>query len=422
MIDGGQIDRIFDIADVTVVLRDFSVRRGGAIGILSADGGCIRSGGDLTLDDFATATACVGDDGGAIYNGGSLVIRRSVISGAIGGTSGIGGGIHNALGASLLVEDSAISGNSAPEGGGLANLGDASIVRTSILSNHAGLNATDAENLIELLAPNGGFSQDHDSSWGATIPLESCTDLLGAPLRVDGRGYARRSLGMCEPGAVEESGLYAPDPVIGVELLRNGGAAGNELGLATSDVDYVPAPYWSQTAGVLGQVAYGALDFPTTADAPGGSGTHFFGGGLSPMSAAAQLIDVSSAAAEIDTGNLGYRLAGAFGGYLAQEDYAYLYVEFRDETGNPIIERTIGGTTAAQRGNQTRLLPASDAGLVPAGTRTLFVDIIAVRVSAQPYNDGYADDLSLVLPEPGAAIATASALSALAWLATRRRR
>jgi hypothetical protein len=99
VVDGAAIDRVFDIGGAAAVtLRDLGVRNGGARPVLTAPGGCIRSAGDLLLDDFATTATCVGTTGAAIHNGGSLHIRRSVISGGFGASFGEGGGIYNAAG------------------------------------------------------------------------------------------------------------------------------------------------------------------------------------------------------------------------------------------------------------------------------------------------------------------------------------
>ncbi len=59
---------------------------------------------------------------------------------------------------------------------------------------------------------------------------------------------------------------------------------------------------------------------------------------------------------------------------------------------------TIGPITAAQRGNHTGFVHVTANGVVPAGTVWAEVDVTMTRVSlAGPYNDGYADNLSLVL-------------------------
>jgi hypothetical protein len=146
----------------------------------------------------------------------------------------------------------------------------------SLTGNTAHVNATDAA--LVLLAPNanGGFANDQVSYWGATIPLASCTDAICAPLGVDGRGYSRGSTGLCEIGALEFDGRHAPASPIGVELLRNGGAAGNELGLAAVDTSAADPPYWARDFDGMTQAVYGSPNFPLRSDAPAGSGSYFF--------------------------------------------------------------------------------------------------------------------------------------------------
>jgi hypothetical protein len=251
------------------------------------------------------------------------------------------------------------------------------------------------------------------------IPPASCTDQFGAPLAVDGRGYRRA--GSCDLGADQLLGAYAPSPLLGVELIRNGGAAGNELGLAAADdVSSADPPYWAQPIGGMTQVVYGSLGFPSRGDAPAGSGSYFFAGGANAptFTSSSQRIDVSSVAAQIDAGQIGFRASGAFGGFSIDDDNASLSVTFEQDALTPIQTVTLGGFTAADRGNVTKLMRDSRTGAVPAGTRLIEVALAATRQnSAGPYNDGYADDLSLVLPEPVAPSEGALVLSTLALLA-----
>lgn len=233
------------------------------------------------------------------------------------------------------------------------------------------------------------------------IPPSFCTDQLGVPLAGDGRGYARGD-SPCEIGPIENDAWRAVDPVVGVELLRNGGARGNEIGYATSgavlDRTAMP-PYWLTVYEMM-QVLYGAPGFPTSADAPASSGSIFFAGGTAAVSTSTQALDVRAASAAIDGGALAYRVSGAFGGSASENDQATLTVTFFGASFELLGAAEIGGFDAAARGNATKLLRDSESGVVPVGTRYLDVTLEATR-TAGSYNDGYADDLSLVLPEPG---------------------
>lgn len=254
------------------------------------------------------------------------------------------------------------------------------------------------------------------------IPPSFCTDQLGAPLAGDGRGFARGD-SPCEIGPIENEARRAVDPVIGVELIRNGGARGNEIGRATSGVIFDRAalpPYWLTVYETM-QVLYGAPGFPTAANAPAGSGSIFFAGGTAAVSTSTQSLDVRAASAAIDGGALAYRVSGAFGGYATENDEATLTVTFFGASFELLGAAEIGGFDAAARGNATKLMRDGESGVVPVGTRFLEVVLEATRISGI-YNDGYADDLSLVLPEPGGVggVAAIAALVAV-WRRSRGR-
>src|SRR5207249_4211131 len=57
---------------------------------------------------------------------------------------------------------------------------------------------------------------------------------------------------------------------------------------------------------------------------------------------------------------------------------------------------SIGPVTASQRNGRSTLLPRAAKGNVPRGTRSIVVTITATRESGV-YNDGYADNISLML-------------------------
>jgi len=347
------------------------------------------------------------------------------------------GGLAVEPGASLSLRNSVVAGNLAPNGAGTGYVasecgsfenpalsGDYNLIgdRAScfLTGALAHVNASDVDPQLLPLAPNGGFARDRAGS-GPTvraIPSASCTDELGAPLREDQRGYART--GACDIGAVQVASSYVPpSPLRGAELIRNGGAEGNELGRATDGTGSQAAPYWSRVFDVdLTQIAYGAPGYPLLGDAPAGSGSYFFAGGLSALTSAFQLIDISELAAEIDAGTLAFTLEGAFGGAANEDDDASLHVRFVDATELTVGMVTIGGFTAADRGGVTRLLHDSERGFVPAGARTVEL-ILESQRAAGDHNDGYADDLSLVLPEPSGWLLGAAAI--LTTLAMRPR-
>ena len=65
---------------------------------------------------------------------------------------------------------------------------------------------------------------------------------------------------------------------------------------------------------------------------------------------------------------------------------------------------TVGPVTAAERGNQTKLLPRSALSTLPVGTRRIQITITSTRVDGT-YTDGYADNLTLNLAlRPGSTV------------------
>jgi hypothetical protein len=173
--------------------------------------------------------------------------------------------------------------------------------------------------------------------------------------------------------------------------------AGNLVANPGAEAAAPPAlPGWTVTAP-FESVDYGnPAGFP--ASAPGG-GLNFFAGGDAAESSATQVIDVSQAAAEIDAGTVTAALSALEGGFETQEDYATVTLRYLDANGDTIDLISLAPVTETDRGGVTELLPRSDTGKVPAGTRALRVTIDAVRFAGS-YDDGYADNVSVVLSAP----------------------
>jgi hypothetical protein len=179
-------------------------------------------------------------------------------------------------------------------------------------------------------------------------------------------------------------------------LLANPGAEAGPG--APDDATIDPPPGWTAVGDVTA-VQYGASGgFPTTADSAAlGGGANFFAGGpAGDANAAAQTVDVSSAAAEIDAGEVSATVSGDFGGFAGQGDNATLTATFLSAAGAALGSVTSPPVTDADRSGATALLLRTATGPVPAGTRTIGVRLDLVRVDGA-YNDGYADNLSLTL-------------------------
>jgi hypothetical protein len=178
-------------------------------------------------------------------------------------------------------------------------------------------------------------------------------------------------------------------------LLANPGA---EAGPGAPDAAQQPAvPSWT-VESTFTAVRYGAPGFLTVADSTAlGGGANFFAGGPGgAASAATQVVDVSAASTEIDAGKVTARLSALLGGYSTQTDHATVTASFLNVAG--AAAGTVGLPTVSptDRGSATALVARSASAAVPAGTRGISVRIDATRDEGS-YNDGYIDNVSLVL-------------------------
>lgn len=124
---------------------------------------------------------------------------------------------------------------------------------------------------------------------------------------------------------------------------------------------------------------------------------------------------------------MGYDLSAWLGGFSSQDDNAVLTLAFLDTDSAQLGTASLGPVTEPDRGGNTGLLFRDLMGLVPVGTRSIDVTLTLTREEGS-YDDGYADNLSLVLsggspsavPEPGNVTLMFAGMGALA-LALRRR-
>ncbi len=88
---------------------------------------------------------------------------------------------------------------------------------------------------------------------------------------------------------------------------------------------------------------------------------------------------------------------------------------FLDATNHLLGYVIIGPVTSTNRNNATALLYRSTTNAVPSGTRIIQVLLIMTRVEGN-YNDGYADDISIVLTgEPRLILNPSASNSTLTW-------
>jgi hypothetical protein len=177
---------------------------------------------------------------------------------------------------------------------------------------------------------------------------------------------------------------------------------GAEAGPGSPDASQqLPLPGWT-VESTFTAVQYGAPSFLTAADgAAVGGGTNFFAGGPGgELGAATQVIDVSAVAAEVDRGQVEATLSALLGGYSTQTDYAAVGATYLKAGGAPAGALRLAAVNPGDRNSVTALVARSASGTVPAGTRQISVRIDAVRKEGS-YNDGYVDNVSLVLGAGG---------------------
>jgi hypothetical protein len=211
------------------------------------------------------------------------------------------------------------------------------------------------------------------------------------------------AMGAGPAGAVIPSGNLLANP---------GGEDGAASPTGASTGSSIPG--WGTGPAV---VRYGTAGGFPTSTGPSVAGNQFFAGGDNTPNSGTfanettmdQTIDVSGAASEINAGTVEATMTACLGGYAAQEDYSAINLEADGTNGGTAFSQEVGagaafGPTAAQRGNQTELLPAGFAGNVPTGT-TSFVAVVRFerRSGLHTYNDGYADNIQLILFPAGTA-------------------
>jgi hypothetical protein len=191
--------------------------------------------------------------------------------------------------------------------------------------------------------------------------------------------------------ATAKSANLIKDP--GAESAKPVGVAGGQ----------VPVPRWTPLPGAqVTAVKYGTPDFiEKTSPGAKGHGHNFFAGaeGLPNTGGATQLVPLTTYQKWIATGKAKFTLSGWFGGWESQRDYATLTVIWQNAQGVAVGKATaIGDVTPHQRKNVTGLLARSKTGLVPKGATQALVKLKLVRLDGG-YDDGYADNLGLVLTQ-----------------------
>jgi hypothetical protein len=241
---------------------------------------------------------------------------------------------------------------------------------------------------------------------GGTINGTSCptqndggTAVDGATTPMDTRGDG----GVTDSGSKDvsvtsdsrpDSNGATPGGGTSCNLIVNGNA---EAAVGSADGTPVATPSW-YSSGQATAAQYGVNGWPALTDSgPADRGLNLFSGGpADDMSSLTQSVSVSQFASLIDTGGVTYALSGWLGGFSSQDDNATLTVTFQNASNAALGTGSIGPVMASDRSSATGLLQRSSTGAVPAGTRTVYVVLSLIRASGTA-NDGYADNLSLVL-------------------------
>ncbi|MFD0331631.1 alkaline phosphatase family protein [Streptacidiphilus monticola] len=182
-------------------------------------------------------------------------------------------------------------------------------------------------------------------------------------------------------------------------LIVNGDA---ESGFCTSDWNAATTvPGWTVESGspdVVCQSA-GSFGYPSGGGTPGKG---FFAPGNQGDGLMTQTVDVSSAAGAIDGGGVSFNLSGWEGGWGAYSGYVAVSLQFRGGAGQALGAAKLPTVSATDRSLTTEFLSRSATGAVPAGTRSIQVQVQFLSTSSET---GYLDDLSLTLSTPVAAAA-----------------
>ncbi len=153
---------------------------------------------------------------------------------------------------------------------------------------------------------------------------------------------------------------------------------------------------WSDP-GALTVLRYGSEGgFPSASDprSPTAGANFFAGGDAETDTWIEQTIDLAPLRAAIARG-VEYELTGWLGGFQEEDDRAALSVTFLDGEGRILGRAVLPPVWAGDRGGKTGFVRREVHGEVPREARSVRVRLDMLASSGK--NDGYADDLSLVL-------------------------
>lgn len=197
--------------------------------------------------------------------------------------------------------------------------------------------------------------------------------------------------------SVENVDTHRQDSFFGVNLIKNGDAEEGPAVLFDEIEKRQPPHHWTDIEGEMCISKYGKGAGGELAEAESrGDGENYFWGGKVGNSTIEQIVDLSEASEWIDKGIVTFELSGLLGGYRRQNDRAFLLAEFLDKNGGVLASVQIEPVTNADRNNATTMVFRETTGNVPEGTQSIRFELNAIRAEGTA-NDGYADELSMVL-------------------------
>lgn len=188
----------------------------------------------------------------------------------------------------------------------------------------------------------------------------------------------------------------------GRNLVVNGGGEG---GAAASNAAATvrPLPGWDVLFGNATAVVYGATGsvfLTASSPRPPRAGAAFFAGGpMSGQSVMVQRIALSPKARLIDRGAVRVSFSAWLGGGGSEEDTVLAFCNFLDAQELVLSTLQLDGPNSTARGFVSQLMPRLVEAGVPAGAVSAEVVVLFNR-TAGSYNDGYADEVMLVLSGP----------------------
>ncbi|MGH7179076.1 MAG: hypothetical protein ACREJC_16985 [Tepidisphaeraceae bacterium] len=182
---------------------------------------------------------------------------------------------------------------------------------------------------------------------------------------------------------------------LGTNLLTNPGA---EDGQSSSTGDTVVVPEWTQLtlgSNTVTVVPYGAPGFISDEDpGPTDRGDNFFTGGKFARSEVQQSVDVTNLAVDINAGRIHYDFSAFLGGLANEGDGVEIKLQFFrgpfSLAGSAIV------FNPPDRQGVTKLVQQNTSGIIAAGAVVAQINMAFTRAFGTN-NDGYADNLSLVL-------------------------